>query len=253
MRRQPNARSTPARTPASKPTPSPTPNTTTRPASRPASRSASRSGSTAKRATKEPVASSLPGDEIRRTRAKGQPVGITLPRSKKPIPLPDPIVTLVADALDALARGQRVELAVQTVHVDAGKSGTIAGAPCHYLILDRDPDEEITTQQAAEALRVSRPTIIKAIDEGRLAARKVGKHRRVRVYDFNAYAQAEHAARVAHGMESTRFEQELGLHEVEPLPTIEEWKTISGRAIAAKRRSSGCPAANSSVWPLPAH
>lgn len=166
------------------------------------------------------------GDEIRRARSKGKSVAIALPGSRKTVPLPDPIAALVADALDAHARGQRVELAVQTVHVDAGPTGTIAGAPCHYLILDRDPNEEITTQQAAAALRVSRPTIIKAIDEGRLAARKVGKHRRVRIYDFNAYAQAAHAARVAHGMESDRIEQELGLYEI-PLPSSRAaWKAI---------------------------
>ena len=169
------------------------------------------------------------GAAIRRTRANGRPVAIALPRSTKPVPLPDAIARLLADALDAFARGHRVELAVQTAPAKAGARQLATGAPCHYLILDRDPNDEITTQEAAQALRVSRPTIIKAIEEGRLAARKVGKHRRVRVYDFNAYAQAEHAARVAHARESTKLEQQWGLHDSTDPISPAEWKRISGR------------------------
>jgi excisionase family DNA binding protein len=161
------------------------------------------------------------GAAIRHTRATGRAVLIALPRSPRPVPLPDPIATLLADALDAFARGHRVELAVQTAPAMVS-----TGAPCHYLILDRDPNDEITTQEAAVALRVSRPTIIKAIEEGRLAARKVGKHRRVRIYDFNAYAQAEHAARVAHAMDSDRIEQELGLYEIPLPPSRAAWKAL---------------------------
>ena len=166
------------------------------------------------------------GAAIRRTRANGRPVAIALPRSAKPVPLPDAIARLLADALDAFARGHRVELAVQTAPAKAGARQLATGAPCHYLILDRDPNDEITTQEAAQALRVSRPTIIKAIEEGRLAARKVGKHRRVRIYDFNAYAQAEHAARVAHAMDSDRIEQELGLYEIPLPPSRAAWKAL---------------------------
>ena len=178
------------------------------------------------------------GDAIRRTRASGQHVGIALPRSKQPSRLPDQIALLVADALDAHARGHRVELAIQAPDPNARRIGGPTPTPtCHYLILDRNPDDELTTQQAAQALRVSRPTIIKAIDEGRLLARMVGKHRRVRIYDFNAYAQAEHAARVAHAMESTRLEQEWGLHNSTDPISLAEWKRISGRVGSPQFRS----------------
>lgn len=167
-------------------------------------------------------------EPIRRARAAGKSVGITIPRARSPLPLPDAVADLLADALDAHARGHRVELVVHT-HADE--------APIPYLILDRDPNDELTTQEAAAALRVSRPTIIKAIDEGRLPARKVGKHRRVRIYDFNAYAQAEHAARVAHAMESTRLEQEWGLHNSTDPISLAEWKRISGRVGSPQFRS----------------
>lgn len=155
-------------------------------------------------------------------------MGITIPRARSPLPLPDAVADLLADALDAHARGHRVELVVHT-HADE--------APIPYLIVGRDPNDELTTQEAAAALRVSRPTIIKAIDEGRLPARRVGKHRRVRIYDFNAYAQAEHAARVAHAMESTRLEQEWGLHNSTDPISLAEWKRISGRVGSPQFRS----------------
>ncbi len=172
-----------------------------------------------------PPTPSQPGDAIRRARSAGKSVVIAVPRAARPLPVPDELAALLADALDAHANGHRVEL---VVHANAHSAPT-AGAHSHYLILDRDPNEELTTQQAAEALKVSRPTIIKAIEDGRLAARKVGKHRRVRVYDFNAYARAEHAARVAHARESDRMEQSLGLYDISLPKSISEWKSMSGR------------------------
>ena len=38
---------------------------------------------------------------------------------------------------------------------------------------------ELSTQEAAAMLNVSRPFVIKQIDEGKLACRKVGRHRRI--------------------------------------------------------------------------
>gem|GEM_PF-3890354 len=163
--------------------------------------------------------------------------------------LPDELAALLADALDAHANGHRVELVVHAKAKAEAEAKTKAeakaeakagagGAHSHYLILDRDPNEELTTQQAAEALKVSRPTIIQAIEDGRLAARKVGKHRRVRVYDFNAFARAEHATRVAHARESDRMEQELGLYDI-PLPeSITEWKRTAGRIKSVAKASA---------------
>jgi excisionase family DNA binding protein len=48
---------------------------------------------------------------------------------------------------------------------------------------------ELSTQEAAGFLNVSRPFVVKQIEEGRLACRKVGRHRRILFEDLMAYQQ----------------------------------------------------------------
>ncbi len=48
-------------------------------------------------------------------------------------------------------------------------------------------DEEVSTQQAAEILNLSRPTVVKFLDQGRIPFNSPGKHRRVRVSDLMAF------------------------------------------------------------------
>lgn len=57
------------------------------------------------------------------------------------------------------------------------------------LVRPPEPDEEMTTQQVADLLGVSRPFVVKLIDEGRLPGHKVGTHRRVYTRDAHTYKQ----------------------------------------------------------------
>jgi excisionase family DNA binding protein len=70
-------------------------------------------------------------------------------------------------------------------------------------------DRRLTTNQAAELLHVSRPHLIKLLNEGKLPYEKVGSHRRLRVEDVLAYRRTRAQEREAQLRELTQLSQEL--------------------------------------------
>lgn len=56
---------------------------------------------------------------------------------------------------------------------------------------------ELTTQQAADMLNVSRPTLVRLLEEGRLTYQKPGRHRRIRFEEVMRYKQESEKARSA--------------------------------------------------------
>ena len=98
-------------------------------------------------------------------------LGIAESERVEPIELPAGAVALLMDILEAMAAGQGITVIPQNA--------------------------ELTTVQAAEVLNVSRPFLIKLLDQEKIPHRKVGRHRRVLIEDVMDYKAAIDAQREA--------------------------------------------------------
>jgi excisionase family DNA binding protein len=72
-------------------------------------------------------------------------------------------------------------------------------------------NHELTTQDAAALLNVSRPFVIKEIEAGRLRCRKVGRHRRIEFDELRRYQTAQRERSEAALQELVQMSQDLGL------------------------------------------
>jgi excisionase family DNA binding protein len=72
---------------------------------------------------------------------------------------------------------------------------------------------ELSTIQAAALMRVSRPYLVKLLDEGKIPFRLVGAHRRVRCEDLLAYMEEERKSRKEVLKELIEEQERLGLNE----------------------------------------
>lgn len=70
---------------------------------------------------------------------------------------------------------------------------------------------ELTTQEGADMLNVSRPHLVKLLDEGALPHTKTGRHRRIKFNDLMAYKEQRDQASYAAMDDLTAQAQELGM------------------------------------------
>ena len=105
---------------------------------------------------------------VRKVKARTSPHPRLVGPAGEEIPLPEPMFHLLARMAEVLARGDAVTI------VPVG--------------------QELTTQQAADLLNVSRQYLIRLLDENELPfTRTGGKHRRLRIEDVLAYkAKRDH-------------------------------------------------------------
>jgi excisionase family DNA binding protein len=106
---------------------------------------------------------------------------------------PDDTLSVPRSAVELLAR--------LLAHMAAGQAVSVV--PAHA---------ELTTQQAADLLNVSRPYLIGLLDDGKIEYRKVGKHRRVRADSLMDYKRQDDHERREAADELTRLNREMGLY-----------------------------------------
>ncbi len=102
-----------------------------------------------------------------------------------PVELPTTALRLLVDILAELAEGNAVKV-----------------VPVHA---------ELTTQEAADLLNVSRPHLVKLLEEGALPFHKTGKHRRVRFADLMRFKAERDRASEQAMEELAKQAQELGM------------------------------------------
>lgn len=110
---------------------------------------------------------------------------------------------LIDDAKEAIVLPDTVfQLLQQVVHyVGEGK-----------MLYIRN-EEVLTTQEAADMLHVSRPYLIKLLENGEIPFIKVGKHRRVSINDllsFKKQLESEQDQAIA---DLARLSQDLGIYD----------------------------------------
>ena len=99
--------------------------------------------------------------------------------------LPGHVVQLLLDILSEMAQGNAIRI-----------------MPIHA---------ELSTQEAANMLNVSRPHLVKLLDQGDIPCHKVGTHRRVRAQHLIDYKQCVDKQRHTALDELTELSQKLGM------------------------------------------
>ena len=124
------------------------------------------------------------GRLLARCIGRGKTARIRVIDGREDITVPVSALRMLVDILAQMARGNAVTI-----------------VPIHA---------ELTTQEAADFLNVSRPFLIGLLEQGKLPFRKVGTHRRVRFEDLLKHQEAAAEQRKKTLDELTKLAQESG-------------------------------------------
>src|SRR5215217_2430782 len=90
------------------------------------------------------------------------------------------VARLVAPSGESLELPHSVYKVLERVVYEMKQGKSIAVMPLH---------EELSTQEAADLLNVSRPFLVSLLEKGKMPFKKVGSHRRVRLVDLLVYKE----------------------------------------------------------------
>ena len=130
---------------------------------------------------------------------KGAPVSFTLERA------PGDDGVQAADPISLPANIFRIFV---NMLVEMGNGNTVAVVPV---------TAELTTQQAADLLNVSRPHLIKLLDQHKLPHRMVGTHRKLLARDVLAYRDKIALERREALARMVEMDEDFGLYDDEPV------------------------------------
>lgn len=109
--------------------------------------------------------------------------------SGESIPLPETVFYVLERVVEVMARGDSITV------VPVGR--------------------ELTTQQAADLLNVSRQYLVRLLDDGRIPFRKTGTHRRLRIEDVLDFKDERDRERRAGLRELSQISQDFGGYDSE--------------------------------------
>ena len=112
--------------------------------------------------------------------------GLLLGPDGEQVPLPEEVYQVPVEVVEAMREGKVITLVPRT--------------------------QRLTTQEAADFLGVSRPTLVKLLEDGKIPYDQPGRHRRILFTDLLAYTERQHAGRRAALDRMTEDASEAGIY-----------------------------------------
>ncbi len=147
----------------------------------------------------------------RESRRRGSRYVLSRSSDGEGVELPEEVVPVIRHVVAAMSKGLAVTVAPQTM--------------------------ALSTQQAAELLGVSRPTLVRHLESGHIPFERVGSHRRVRLTDVLAYRARRRDEQYAFLAEtSVAIDDEDDLAD-----SLEQLRQVRRRQQASRRKSASAP------------